>query len=105
MGSAGHDNTYFSRELDGAIDRRDLAAIRLYASSLPHLGLATKIRILDVIRDVRPDLFDRAAGKLVREYVADREPGLVEIAKLVDALDPILFSRDELLGMVDRRAT
>jgi hypothetical protein len=103
MGNAGHDNTYFARELDGAIERRDLKAIRLAAASVYKLSLATKVEILAIIHDDRPDLYDRAAGRFLRDYTAEREPTLAEIGELVDWLDPIMFARDRLLELADPR--
>jgi hypothetical protein len=103
MGNAGHDNTYFARELYGAIGRRDLKAIRLAASGVQRLSLATKVEILAVIHDDRPDLYDKAAGRFLRDYTAEREPGLAEVGELADLLDPIMFARDRLLELTDPR--
>jgi hypothetical protein len=103
VGNAGHDNTHFARELGGAIERRDLARIRMCAPTVEHMSLSTKVRILDVIRTEKPEIFDRAAGKFLRDFIIERRPGLTEIGHLVDRLDPIMFARARLLELADPR--
>lgn len=83
--------------------------IGIYSAGVDHLSLGTKARILDVLLEQRDDLYDRAAGRFLRDYLAEREPGLAEVDELVNLLDPLLFSLAGLLDPTDparrRRAT
>lgn len=100
MGQAGHHTTWALRELDAAIDRGNLDMIRCYAAELPNgPGLERSVRILALIRDREPDLYDKAAGRFAAKVVGSRELGLAELGALVDALDPVMFDVVTLLAM------
>jgi hypothetical protein len=97
MGQAGHQTTWALRQLDAAISRGDLDLIHGYAAELPNgVDLERAVRILDVIRDRRPDLYDKAAGRFVAKLVDKRGMGLAELGELVDALDPVMFDVETL---------
>lgn len=60
----------------------------------------------DNIRTEKPDLYDRAAGKFIADYIAERRPGRTEIDDIVNWTDPIMFSLEPLLERIDpRRST
>jgi hypothetical protein len=103
MGNAGSDQTWFKRNLDGAIRRRDYSSICLYAPAVEHKSLYTKAAILDVMRTEAQDHFDKAAGKFIADYIAERQPGRTEIDELVNWTDPIMFALEPLLERCDPR--
>jgi hypothetical protein len=103
MGNAGNDVVYFQRELDGAIRRRDYRAIRFHAPAVERKSLYTKAAILDVMRTEAQDHFDKAAGKFIADYIAERQPGRTEIDELVNWTDPIMFALEPLLERCDPR--
>lgn len=87
MGNAGHDGIYFARELDGAIERRDLRMVRIYAAGTGRVTLDRALEILDVIREKRPDLYDRAVAKWVGRLACEREVSRYDLAAALAALD------------------
>jgi hypothetical protein len=107
MGNAGRDGIYFQRELDSAIERRDLQRIYAFVPTVTRLDLARKVRILDVVLEQKPAVYDRAAGKFILDYAIERTPGLSGYGDLVDWLDPVMLAVGPLLELTDprRRAT
>jgi hypothetical protein len=99
MGNAGSDHLFALRGLDIAIKERNLRMAAAWIKDLDGCDLERKVRITDIVRQDNFGAYDQTAGNFVRDFAAARNPGLVELAALVDLLDPVLFSREALLEL------